>query len=356
MNIKIHSSELNRMMKTISQCVDEKFDKFSNIEICHENNLLTIRGTNGQFAAVMSTPLLGGDGESFCVDGVMFARVCGMCSGEVSIITDGTVCTIKGAGRTRIPIVKADVPEFKEIPDGQPEVKVSAKDFSFAYGCVSHAISKDQSRLVLTGVLTEVDDSGLRMTTLDGFRMAIETVDCDGDDMKIVIPGSFMKLIQTSATAGETITMVTDGKKVQASTDGMKISCGLIAGEYPDVARIVPSSFNTECLVSADKVASALKTSGSINSKNNLVKMVISGGAITVMSNSEKADFDAEIPCETQGDGLTIAFNQSYLMDTIGSIVNGDAVMKFGTPSSPCVVQGKGDEGIRLILPVRVVA
>ena len=131
MNIKVHSSELNRMMKTISQCVDEKFDKFSNIEICHENNLLTIRGTNGQFAAVMSTPLLGGDGERFCVDGVMFARVCGMCSGEVSIITEGKVCTIKGAGRTRIPIVEVDVPEFKAIADGQPTVTVSAKDFSF---------------------------------------------------------------------------------------------------------------------------------------------------------------------------------------------------------------------------------
>ena len=356
MNIKVHSSELNRMMKTISQCVDEKFDKFSNIEICHENNLLTIRGTNGQFAAVMSTPLLGGDGESFCVDGVMFARVCCMCSGEVSIITEGKVCTIKGAGRTRIPIVEADVPKFKAIADGQPTVTVLAKDFSYAYGCVNHAISKDQSRLVLTGVLTEVDDSGLRMTTLDGFRMAIETVDCDGDDMKIVIPGSFMKLIQTSATAGETIILTTDGKKVQASTEGMKISCGLIAGEYPDVARIVPSDFKTECLVIADKVASALKNSGTINSKNNLVKMVIDSGVITVMSNSEKADFDAEIPCETQGDGLTIAFNQSYLMDTIGSIVNGDAVMKFGTPSSPCVVQGKGDDGVRLILPVRVVS
>lgn len=355
MNIMIHSGELNRMMKTISQCVDNKIDKFSNIEICHDGSQLTIRGCNGVFAAEMSTPLLGGDGEKFCVDGTMFARVCNMCSGDVNITTDGKNCTIKGSGRTRISIVDAEVPAYKELPEDCSGVFVKARDFSHAYGCVAHAISKDQSRLVLTGVLTEVDETGLRMTTLDGFRMAIETVDCDGDPMKIIIPGNFMNLIQKSISVGETVHIVTDGKKVQASTDGMRISCGLLVGEYPDVGRILPEDFKTECLVSADQVASALRNSNTVNSKTGLVKMVVGEDMITVMSNSEKADYDAEISCKTQGDGLTIAFNQNYLMDTIGSIVNGEAVMKFNSPSTPCVVQGKNDTGIRLILPVRVV-
>ena len=57
MRVKIHSSEINRMMKTIVQCVDEKFDRFSNIEIKHENNLLTIRATDGTFYARASAPV-----------------------------------------------------------------------------------------------------------------------------------------------------------------------------------------------------------------------------------------------------------------------------------------------------------
>lgn len=356
MNIKIHSSELNRMMKTISQCVDDKIDKFSNIEICHDENQLTIRGCNGVFAAEMSTPLLGGNGEKFCVDGTMFARVCNMCSGDVNITTDGRVCTIKGAGRTRFPIVNAEVPEYTEMPEDGQTVTVSAKDFSQAYRCVAHAISKDQSRLMLTGVLVEVDETGLRMTTLDGFRMAIETIDCDGDPMKIIIPGNFMDLIQKSAAAGEKITLVTDGKKVQASTEGMRICCGLLAGEYPDVKRLIPESFQTECLVGVDRVTVALKNSNIINRSEKMVKLDIDGNSLTVLSNSETAEYDAEIPCDTHGDGLKIAFNQNYLTDTFGSIVAGEAVMKFGTATTPCVVQGKDCGGIRLILPVRVVA
>ena len=42
-------------------------------------------------------------------------------------------------------------------------------------------------------------------------------------------------------------------------------------------------------------------------------------------------------------------------MDTFASIENEKAIMKFNAPNTPCVVQGKDEKGLRLILPVRVV-
>ena len=136
MKVKIHSSELNRMMKTIVQCIDTKdVSKLSNIEIIYDNNLLTIRGTDGHFAAVMSTPVLGGDGESFCVDGTMFAKVCSMCSGEIDISTDGKFCTIKGAGRTRLPIIDVKIPAYAHV-SGRP-TEVSAENIATCSNGVS---------------------------------------------------------------------------------------------------------------------------------------------------------------------------------------------------------------------------
>ena len=85
MNIKIHSAELNRMMKTLGKCIGPRDLAYGNIEVIFDNNLLTLRGTNGQFAAVMSTPVLGGDGETFCVDGETFGKVCALGKGEMEI-------------------------------------------------------------------------------------------------------------------------------------------------------------------------------------------------------------------------------------------------------------------------------
>lgn len=352
MNIKIHSSELNRMMKTLTQCIDPKSQTLGNIEVIYDNNLLSFRGTNGRVSAVLSTPMLGGDGESFCVDGTMFAKVCAMCSGEVDIITEGKVCTVKGAGRTRLPIVKAKIPPFEPVKG--KECVIQADAFTRGYNSVAYAISQDQGRIVLTGVLMETTSTGVRMVTLDGFRMAIEDVTCDAQEISAVVPGSFMKLVSSSTVSGESITIRTDGKKMQANTDSMMLSCTLLANEFPDYIRILPTEFKTESIMKVDDIQYALKCGSVVNTSNNLVKLDVKANDITVMSNSEQADFDANVSCATNGDGLKIAFNHKYLMETIASVQDSEMTMKFNSSVSPCIIQGKESTGCRLILPVRV--
>ena len=353
MKIKIHSSELNRMMKTITQCINPKDNNLGNIEVIYDNNLLSIRGANGSFSAVMSTPVLGGDGESFCVDGTMFARVCAMCNGEIDISTDGKVCTIKGAGRTRLPIVNAKIPAFEPVTG--KECTIKSEGFTRGYNSVSYAISSDMGRLVLTGVLVESESDGIRMTALDGFKMAVESVPCETDELKVVIPGAFMKLVSSSTTAGETITLRTDGKRIQANTEGMMLACGLLSGEFPDVSRITPKEFKTSTLTYADQLQATLKCGSVVNQSNNLVKLDVKEDSVMVMSNSEQADFDAEVKCKTQGDLLKIAFNHKFLMESISSIVGNEIVLRFNSPISPCVISVKNNLGYRLILPVRTV-
>lgn len=352
MNVKIHSTELNRMMKTITQCIDPKSPKLGNIEVIYDNNLFTIRSTNGHMSAVVSTPLLGGNGEVFCVDGTMFARVCAMCNGEVGIETNGRVCSIKGAGRTRLPIVDADIPAFDTVTG--KECKIRAELFTAGYNSVSYAISADQNRPVLTGVYMESTGDAVNMVTLDGFKMAVESVPCEADGFTVVVPGFFMKLVSASVFAGETVKFRTDGKRIQASTDGMMIACTLLANDFPDYKKIVPQEFRTSTILHADAIQYALKSGSVVNTANNLVKLVIGDTNITVMSNSEQADFDADISCMTNGEGLKIAFNHKYLMETIASITGNEIVMRFNSSVSPCIISEKTTAGYRLILPVRV--
>lgn len=353
MNIKIHSSEINRMMKTVGQCIDQKdTSKLANIEIIYDNNLLTIRGTDGSMSAVVSTPVLGGSGEVFCVDGQMFSRVCAMCSGEISIVTDDKHCTVKGAGRTRMPIVNAKIPRHEHVNGNT--ITVSASDFALCYGGVSYAISSDQNRIQLTGVLAETKDNTLTMTALDGFQMSCESSQCTGDDMKVIIPGTFMKLITQSTSADEQITIRTDGKRIEATTEGMFISCGLLHGDFPDAGTIFPKDFKTKCLINADELLNALKCGSVVNNKQNLVKLDIGETCIKVMNNSESADFDADVQCSTHGDTLKIAFNQKYLMNTINSIGTDNIILMFNSSVSPCVAKGQDTVGTRLVLPVRV--
>lgn len=354
MNIKIHSNELNRALKILVQCIETKVaSDRANICFRHEDNKLTMWAEKFNLSGTMSVPVMGGDGEEFAVDGAMLAKVCALCKGEIGITTDGKVCTIKGVGRTRLPIVDAKAKELKKIKG--KSVKIDGGKLARAFDHVRYAVSTDEiGRPILTGALVETDGSVLRMVGLDGFQMSLEETDCDGADVKAVVPGAFMGLVAGAVVDGETVELVFTENAVQVRTEDMMLQGVLLSGEFPDYRRIIPASFKTRCRVRVEDLRDTLKAGKVINSKQNLVKLNVGAESITVSNNAEAADFEAEVACETQGDPLLIAFNERYLSNTIGAVDTEDAEMSFNGGTGPVVVKSVDDPGVRLVLPVRV--
>ena len=244
------------------------------------------------------------------------------------------------------------IPAYNRVAGKTSEIP--AENIERCYNGVAYAVSADQTRIQLTGILTETDAESIRMTAIDGFQLSCESADASGQDMKVIIPGTFLKLLAQSTAAGEKVTLRTDGKRIEAVTDGMAINCGLLQGDFPDAEKILPTEFKTKCLVNADELRNALKCGSVVNNKQNLVKLEVGETTIKVMNNSEEAEYEADVKCSTTGDTLKIAFNQKYLMNTLNSIGSDNVVLNFNSSVSPCVANGQDMDGTRLVLPVRV--
>jgi len=349
MNVRIHSADMNRMMKIANQCVDKLSE---NVEVIYDNNLLTVRSTNGVVSAVVSTPLLGGTGESFCVDGAMLTRVCAACKGEIEISTSEKVCTIKGAGRTRIPIVTAKVKSFEPVT-GQ-SITISGGDLSACYGKISYAVSTNPARVTLTGVNLTAENGTVNMTALDGFQLAVENTVCAGDNISALIPGTFMKMVANSVMIDDTVKITTDGKRIQITTDDLMMNCPLLQGEFPDFNRMLPQEFKTEILVNVATLTEALKSGSVVLSKDSAVMMIVEDEKVLIKNNSEHGEFEADVPCEIQGVNMRIGFNERYLLSALNVISEDEAVIKLSGTVTPVIVHGKGKDGIHLLLPVRI--
>ena len=352
MDIRVYGSELSAAMRIIKKCINPKDPKLGSVEISHNGQGITLRGTNGNFAASVSIPLMCEEFESFCVDGSMFASVVANKAGEIEISSDGQACTIRGGGRTRIPVLKGHVPEIE--PVNGDHVRVDAGSFARMCEQVKHAIAADQSRVVLTGALVETDGAKMTMTALDGFRLAREAAPCSGATVKMLIPGGFLNIAAASVTEVDTLDLFTDGKTVVVRAPGVKLKCGLLSGDYVDVAKVLPETFRSEYLVRRKEVLDAIRDAMAVMGGEKLVRLGFNGHTMKVTGNSEQADYEAEIGCERQGDdGLSIAFNSEYLSDALSTIETDEVVMRFNGPMSPVVVARKEGEGIRLVLPVR---
>lgn len=350
--IKVDSDGLKQIMKIIGPCTGKKTGLYVNVQIAHKDNRLTIRGMNGTFVGEMSMKVPGGEGDTFCIDADMFTKVINLNNGDVEILTDGKNCVLKGIGRMRIPIVAANVNEPDRL-NGET-VTMKAEHFKSVYKLVSYAKATDESRPLLTGVLIESDGDRLRMVAIDGFQIAIENAPCSGDCMEVIVPGSFMDLVASAVTPGEEIDLITNGRLIQVKTDSMTLQCPLLVGNYLDYKKLIPESFQTECMIFTDRLMDALKSSSIVNNKLGTVKLSVRDNSITVSNNSQYADFEDKIPCDMTGNDIRIAFNEHYLMNTIGAVNTDKAVMKFNRSVSPVFVQAKGSDGIHILTPVKI--
>jgi DNA polymerase-3 subunit beta len=70
----------------------------------------------------------------------------------------------------------------------------------------------------------------------------------------------------------------------------------------------------------------------------------------------DEAEAAESLPATLDGDGLTIAFNPTYLLDGLGAIDSDEARLAFTGATKPAVLTGKADAGDYryLLMPVRL--
>ena len=83
--------------------------------------------------------------------------------------------------------------------DDQYGVAIQQKTLKAMIGQTAFAVSTNESRPVHTGSLFEIDDSGLTMVSVDGFRLALrhEPLEkIEGGAFRFVAPGSALKEVE----------------------------------------------------------------------------------------------------------------------------------------------------------------
>ena len=151
--------------------------------------------------------------------------------------------------------------------------------------------------------------------------------------------------------------LLIDKGRMQCTFGNIRLSSVLLAGEYIDYRRILPSDFKTEALASKTNVQDAIERASLMarEGKNNLIKMSFRDDILKISSNAELGDVEEEMETSLNGDPIDIAFNARYITDVIRNVPDEDLCMKFNSNVSPCVVvPQRGDDYLYLILPVRV--
>jgi DNA polymerase-3 subunit beta len=261
-------------------------------------------------------------------------------------------------------IVGQPADEFPNIGEIKEEtgIRIDKEILKEMIRRTSYAASIEEAKGIIVGVLLEMDEEGMTMVALDGFRMAVTRESMENaQKMKIIIAARILNEVNRVFSEDENIKevdMIIDEKKAVFLMEGARIVLRIMEGEFVKYKDILPKEYQSRLKVNRGEMIDCLERASLLakEGKNNLVKLSIVRDKILISSRSEEGNVKEELFVEKEGNDLEIGFNAKYLLDALKVIDDEEVVMEFNTNVSPCLI--KPLEGNRwyeyLILPVRI--
>ena len=367
MKFQIDANILNDALSVVSHALSARstMPALEGILIDADDSGLTFTCTDGVITITMTAEARVDERGSAVMPGRLFMDVARRFpAGDVSVnIGVNHIATIRcGGSRTTLSVRAADqfprlvdIPEKQAITLPQPMIRDMINRTSFA-------VSADESRKILTGCLFEIKDGEARMVALDGYRLALASVRVDDSNANIsaVIPGRMLNELGKILPGGDEdmARIIFSDNQIMVTFGNVNVYTTLLEGEFIDYRRTIPASAATVVRVLNRSQMSLCVDRASLmarEGKNNLIRLHITPGLLTITSNAEMGDIYEEVEIETEGPELDIAFNVRYVSDILKVIDDDEFTMSFNTAVSPCVFRPADDEGrLYLVLPVRM--
>ncbi len=222
------------------------------------------------------------------------------------------------------------------------------------------SVSSDETRPILTGSLFEIKDNKASLVSIDGYRLALKSVQIDTDrESKTVIPGKtlneLMKILSNSSEE-ELIIKITD-KYISFEIENIKIISKILEGEFIKYNQIIPTDFNTEIIINTNEFYNGIERASLMarETKSSIIKKSFKDQFIEISSISEIGSVMDKVKMKIEGDKFDIGFNPKYLLDVLRVIDSEEVILELSSSLSPCIVKPVDDnEYIYLVLPVRM--
>lgn len=289
--------------------------------------------------------------------------------GEVDVRIDERMRALirsRGSNTSMACMAAEDFPDIRDVM-GDHHVYLPCNKLRSAVGKVQFAVSTDESRKILTGILMEVYPNETRLVGLDGFRLALQRIEADNElpphitkpMMSAVVPGRILgEVSKMLPDSDDQAHILFNSSHIMYSFGQVRVYATLLTGEFIDYQKILPPAWGTEVLAVRSLLANAIDRCSLMarEGKNNLIYLKMSDeNKMELTANAERGDVHEEMEIGFTGADLSIAFNSRYLTDIIHNIDQDQIRMCFNSNVSPCMILPvEGNDFTFLVLPVRI--
>jgi len=268
---------------------------------------------------------------------------------QVTINTDSCEFKIMGLAKEEFP----KLPEFQN----KEAIKLDQATLKEMLVLTAFAVSFDETRYVLNGILFKINKNNLTLVATDGKRLAIvekklnQSID---KDIQIIVPIKTIHELNRNLKEEGELSVILGNNQALFDLGQVTIISRLIEGEFPDYRQVVPPVSENKMGVNREQFLLAAKRAALLSTPDyQAVKLEVFKNKLVVSkSTPDVGESREEIPIEYKGKELAIGFNPGYLIDVLKNLRNDSLELELSDSDKPGVIRTDGY--VYIVLPMRL--
>ncbi len=263
-------------------------------------------------------------------------------------------------------IMGKPVEEFPALPevDTQQAVSISAPLLKRIIDKTAFAVSRDELKPSLQGVLFRFGEESLQAVATDGHRLVrfINTQfagsDFVGDN---IIPGKFLGILGTYLENDDEVKLNIGENHIMIQSQETVLYTRIIEERFPDYESVFPKENTKNMKVDRDEVLAAVRRVSIFSNKTtHQIAFQLNGDGLKVSTEDVETVSNAQetLPCEYSGEPLTIGYNANYLRDILSHIDSSTILVELDSPVTAAIFypdqQKEKEELTMLLMPIRL--
>ena len=279
---------------------------------------------------------------------------------DISIEVDSKNIASIRCGQSFFKIMGLPEEEFPPLPqfEGAKEFKLQQKELRDALKKTSYAISTDETRYVLNGILFSFRDGKLTMVATDGRRLALVDLEVEfprSQEIDIIVPTKCVtELGRMTSDSGE-LTMSVAENQLAFEVGTTLLVSKLVEGNYPNYRQVIPGEANERVTLEREQFLNSVHRVSLLSSeKSNSVKLVFTKNNIEIVANTpDIGEARESLPVTYKGRDMAIAFNPEFLMAPLRNLSNEEVYRDLIDEMSPGVIKIQSPF-LYVLMPMRI--
>lgn len=331
-----------------------------------KDNLLTISATDLQTSMVTSLQIEAKEeGRVAMPSKILIETLKTLPDQPVAFSVDTNTLAIEisaGDGKYKLSGENAD--DFPKIPvvENVSTVALAAPVLSEAINKTLFAVSNDELRPAMSGVLVQLAEQNITFVSTDAHKLVrYRRTDVRSEKpTSFILPKKALTLLKSALPSDDSIVSIEyNNTNAFFQFGNIHLICRLIDERYPDYDAVIPQVNPNKLTVDRLLFLNTLRRVVIFaNKTTHQVRLKISGSELHI--SAEDLDFSNEaherLSCQFEGEDMEIGFNAKFLVEMLSNLNSIEVVIEMSTPNRAGLLipalKEENEDILMLVMPV----